>query len=397
MAGLALADGGGPDYIDQLPDHLMHRIFSFLPTKDVVRFCSLSRRWLRCCTDVLNVDFHESLHTSRELHRFVSFVNGYIRRYSSDKMERFSLRLDRPCDRIQASIDPWIQFAVSHRVKELSLDLESYELPWFVSSSTWLETLRITHCTIPNQCDGFNWFHLKELSISQMQLSDNMLRSIFLGTPALELLKLEGSRGLNTIDLRRPPRLRELVVDSNEGSRRLEIIAPSLRVLRLRGCWQCQELKLTDVSSVAEAELDFLLQVTVDRDDDFYIRPPQFFCNTFKGILDQLQQASVLRIGYWCNEVVALVSTVFPLQSSEHYSRINFRFKLCLRSHQVVSSMEEAGVDIRKMTNVKHLMIDSMLDRVDLIGISTLLERSPHVEKLQLRRLGSDIDYEVID
>lgn len=59
--------------------------------------------------------------------------------------------------------------------------------------------------------------------------------------------------------------------------------------------------------------------------------------------------------------------------------------------------MEEAGVDIRKMTNVKHLMIDSMLDRVDLIGISTLLERSPHVEKLQLRRLGSDIDYEVID
>lgn len=302
-----VTDGRGNDHMSQLPDYLVHRIFSLMPTKDVARFCSLSRRWYQIRMDVPSIDLHESLHTSVELHRFTIFMNRFLRRYSADKkLERFSLRLDRPCHRIRARIDPWIRFAVRRKVKELLLDLESYELPRFLCYCFWLERLSITQCVFPDPCSGFNWFHLKELSISQMQLSEKVLTNIFFGTQSLELLKLEGCRGLSRIDISISQRLSELVIDSNEGDSTLKIIAPNLRVLRLRGYWRCRELKLIDVSSVAEAELNFLLQGMEDQADDYYILPPQFFCHTFKEILDQLQHVSSLHIGQWCNEVLVV-------------------------------------------------------------------------------------------
>ncbi|PKI55266.1 hypothetical protein CRG98_024282 [Punica granatum] len=350
-----------------------------MPTKDVVKTSTLSRRWLKV-QDLKHLDLYISLETSKDLLYFKSFVDWVDRRYSDKILKRFSVHLeDLPWNKdMQAKIDCLIHFAVVRRVKQMSLGLDFcyfdyehwswdldkyfYKLPRFLCNHYGLESLHIANCAFPNPCTGFKWSSLKELSITQVNLGrNNILLKIFIGSPSLELLELDGCWGLMQIDTRNSLRLRELVIVSYQSVLRLEIIATNLLILRLRGDWQYQELKLTDASSIVEAELNFLMRVEKGN-DAYYIPPPQSFCDNFFG---ELQHISTLHIGDWCNEVV--------------------------------SSMMKAEVNSPELTKCKHLITDSMADRqISLIGITTLLERSAHLEKLELRMLQRCIDDEDI-
>ncbi|OWM62716.1 F-box/LRR-repeat protein At3g03360-like [Punica granatum] len=338
-----------------LPDDVIHHIFSFMPTKDVVKICASSTRTWTHVQNLEVFDFDISLHKSSKLLSFTSFMDRLDQHYpTGKKLKRFSLRIWPHCHDIHTNIDSWILFAVKNKVKHLSLDLQSYPLPDFMCLHSGLESLHISDCKFRSPWPGLSWGRLKELSICSVRLSNNILRKILSGSPVLELLKLQFCRGLNKIRIGKSRRLRELVIDSQEGCHRLEIIASSLLILRLRGNLQCLELKLTEISSVVEAELDLYPQPVKPTNGGDSENPQQILFGMFEDMLNKLRHVSTLHIGYWCQEMV--------------------------------SRMIDAEFNFQVLTEWKNLIIVPGIDRrLNHLVITTLLDRSPHLENLELR------------
>ncbi|XP_031384373.1 putative F-box/LRR-repeat protein At3g18150 isoform X1 [Punica granatum] len=338
---------GANDLMSELPNYLIDHIFSFVPTNDVVKASIWSRSWRhRWWTHVENLEILD-LHVAKEADYIVliSFCN-FMKRLDEQRpwgktLQRFSLNL--PTHFFHRWVDKWISFAIRNKVKHLCLNLmQTCMLPDFMCNHFELEGLHIAHSSFSYKCPGFDWPCLEKLSLTDVLLSKGTLSKIFLGSPVLQLPKLERCTGLNGIEIEESQGLRELVIDSHQGDAHLEIIAPSLLILRLRGHYGA--LKLTKVSSVVKAELDF------------YLPEDCFLSNVFKDVLNKLQHVSTLHICGWCNE-------------------------------QMVS---RAGYNCPELSKCKHLIIDSGIDQLDLYGVTSLLARSPHLDKLELRNLQVD-------
>ncbi|XP_030513684.2 F-box/FBD/LRR-repeat protein At2g26030-like [Rhodamnia argentea] len=86
MAGTSKRTSGrkdDEDYIDLLPDCLIHHIFSFLPTEDAIKTCVLSIRWRFVWTTVLDLKFSISFFGSSYDE---SFVDGVLTQYAWAKI-----------------------------------------------------------------------------------------------------------------------------------------------------------------------------------------------------------------------------------------------------------------------------------------------------------------------
>ncbi|KAI3901864.1 hypothetical protein MKW92_035316 [Papaver armeniacum] len=72
----------GEDKISNLPDELIHHIFSFLPTKCVMSTCILSKRWKYLSNSISTLDFRNwrvdtIINKEEETRRFVDFWTQY--------------------------------------------------------------------------------------------------------------------------------------------------------------------------------------------------------------------------------------------------------------------------------------------------------------------------------
>ncbi|BFG28439.1 hypothetical protein CerSpe_147130 [Prunus speciosa] len=118
---------GDKDWISELPDDLLCRILSFLPTTIAVRTTVLSKRWNNVWTCVPNLD----LDCQRDFvpyyqlcdhDRFDMFVDRVLCSRDSSDIKKFRLRT---CVTDLACVEGWICTAVRRNVVELDLHLDA--------------------------------------------------------------------------------------------------------------------------------------------------------------------------------------------------------------------------------------------------------------------------------
>ncbi|KAF8015169.1 hypothetical protein BT93_H0849 [Corymbia citriodora subsp. variegata] len=260
------------DYISLLPDCLIHHIFSFLPTRDVVKTCILSKRWQFVWTTISDLRFSVWSYDD-------PFVNTVLMHYKWRKTH--------------SNIDSWIHFAIDHQVEEFFLNLNNCGWDIWWEDYTWSPLLN--HCSsLIKLClrgcrfsssDGISWSSLKSLSIQNV--SDDVLQKILMGSPVLEHLNLIGCRSVKRIQSRS---LRELVIDACWADYPLEISTPCLQSLRVRKAYFCKSIRIIEAPSLAKAELDFGLA----KSD----------CRLVKELLFKLQNATQILFGAWCFQVM---------------------------------------------------------------------------------------------
>ncbi|XP_056161870.1 putative F-box/LRR-repeat protein At5g02930 [Syzygium oleosum] len=213
------------DYTSLLPDCPIHHIFSFLPTRDVIKTCILSKRWRSIWTTISDLRF-DSFYDN-------SFVDGVLRHYVSFKVRKFHLDIISKRDFCPSTTDLWVHFAIDHQVEDLVLIVnicwKHYWSPLLYNCSS-LTKLCLRGCCFSSS-ESVSWSSLKPLSIEGV--GDDVLRKISMGSPVLEYLNLIRCPGVKRIH---PRSLRESVIDDVPVVESpLEISTPHLPLLHSRG------------------------------------------------------------------------------------------------------------------------------------------------------------------
>lgn len=278
------------DRISEMPDAILVHILSFLSTEDAIKTGALSRRWLYVWTWLPELSFYEECSSCETLQadedcdhidRFVNFVNQTLMFHACSKIRKFVLRFAYDSS-LADSVDMWVRYATKANVEKLSLNLyndydDNYELPQHVYKQSSIKKLSLEKCTI-DPSESVSWKSLKSLSIRETSLDEDAVQNILAGSPVLEYLELEGFSGFDRLHIGLA-NLRELVlIDSDVGEELLEISAPNLQSLYLRGNMNLKKIRLSNIKSLVNCYLDFIL---VDNDIEVHR-------NMLKELLDLL-------------------------------------------------------------------------------------------------------------
>lgn len=228
---------GSFDNISLLPDCILHHIMSYLPTKDAVATCVLSKRWKHLWTSVPSMDLDDSplyysqfdfCHTD-DVTCFMNFVEKVLLLRDTPNMRKFRLSC-RVCF-IASRVNEWILAAIRHNVQELDLCLfvdEPFMLPGSVFDNKLLTVIKLEmNCTLhlPPRI-SIPWLRTLHLCLVTFP-NDNLMQSLFSGCPSLEELSLLDCdwTNLKSISIAMPS-LKILIIDD----------LPFCSVDDLRGC-----------------------------------------------------------------------------------------------------------------------------------------------------------------
>ena len=133
--------------ISQLPDRLIHHIFSFLPTIYIIRMSVLSWRWRYMWLSIpfIYFDFHTYSDRVRKRVMFLNFVTNSLRcrklYMEVREMSITSFKCHVSCRFVSSAtrqIDDWLSLVVRIKLKELDFCGNDHCLPQFVLSASSL-------------------------------------------------------------------------------------------------------------------------------------------------------------------------------------------------------------------------------------------------------------------
>ncbi|KAL6656350.1 hypothetical protein ACP70R_007176 [Stipagrostis hirtigluma subsp. patula] len=242
------ADGSPPqlfspvvgDRLSDLPDDLIGRIISFLPTPQAVLTSQLSRRWRRVWAHVgaLNVCVRGCVRR----HRSYVLASEALARFPTPGIPSISVEIDGHVHATEAWYREAMERAVgSVRVTSLR-ELASLELPPCTRAEALAVTSPGTVLALPDPAAGMAFGRLAELSLSAVQLS-GAARPLgeFLSSccPRLRRLRLCCVSGdaVRRLALRTDA-LEALDVNNVGDLTRLDVVAANLRRLSVRSCFR---------------------------------------------------------------------------------------------------------------------------------------------------------------
>ncbi|GAY64060.1 hypothetical protein CUMW_230650 [Citrus unshiu] len=189
---------GHADRISDLPDAILGRIVSFLPTKNTVATSVLSRRWKHVWTSLANLSFDDRLCLRPPasayvvMPGFVDFVQTVLLRTHPGNIDSFCLHCSRPID--LSSVNFWLSSALMQRVHELQLYLgqqNRVQLLETIYTSTTLEVLKLdSDCVINAPCVGTCFPTMKVLHMQLQNLDNSLTEKMFSACPCLEELSV---------------------------------------------------------------------------------------------------------------------------------------------------------------------------------------------------------------
>lgn len=250
--------------------HTSQHILSFLPTKDAVATCILSKRWKFLWTSVPNIDFDDALlYTSEmngwfplEVSCFMNFVERVLllRDASAMKKFRLSCRVCFSASRVHA----WISAAVMHNIQELDLCLfveKPFMLPLCVFDSKSLTVLKIEmNCVLElPTCISFPSLRILHLCLVTF-LNDYSIHKLFSSCPVLQELAILDCEWMNLKSVAISiPTLKSLTIDDlpyfgsdDMNGCQIKINTANLTLLNYIG-YLCNELFLCNVPSLVKA------------------------------------------------------------------------------------------------------------------------------------------------
>ncbi|XP_024015022.1 putative F-box/LRR-repeat protein At3g18150 [Eutrema salsugineum] len=253
------------DSISSLPDVILQHILCFIPTKFAIRTSLLSKRWRHVWCDIPRISLDADICPGRcqPLGRpktTADSINETLTRYTAPKTKDFYLK--STMKKNIPHINTWIKGAMSRNVENLSLNFfkfktSKYTFPDSFYTDSFLKELKVSIFytdMIPR--GSVSWTSLKKFSLSYCRLSDESLATILSGCPVLQSLTLYFCNELRVLDLSNSSSLRTLRVDRNYSAPTpMQIVAPHIHCLKLMNSQL--PCTLVDVSSLAEAKLDF--------------------------------------------------------------------------------------------------------------------------------------------
>ncbi|KAF4347128.1 hypothetical protein F8388_016106 [Cannabis sativa] len=237
---------GVDDHFSYLPQHIVHHIFSFLTTKDVIRTSLLSKHFFHiwCTFPILNFDYelfststyNSSTTCSQRLIKFFETIIASLKRIPQNSCDldtftcRFPLtKLPKPNDNIINNVLTYsLEYGIANKVKHLTIecttrthqtsnivvrdqDQDSQEtnkpllpplLPVEVFSSKWIKTM--------NLC-GISLLNVENSIIIKCPLLEDLIfercnttirpTTILISCPKLKSIKFIDSKDFDTIEM----------------------------------------------------------------------------------------------------------------------------------------------------------------------------------------------------
>ncbi|KAL7591184.1 hypothetical protein Lser_V15G32404 [Lactuca serriola] len=310
----------GEDRISALQDCLLLEILSLLPsTKDAIRTGTLSKRWKHLWMSTPTLIFklsddrltqYRQIPTSRS--NFVSFVDKTLTQRRQLKLKKFAVRIYYDIE-IESQVKNWIRYAMSCNVEELTLDLcvigleAKLQLDQNIYISSNVTHLRLSGCVL-NPSGAISWKNLRILCISNEKLDEDLIENILSGSPVLETLVLNGCYGYSRLDVTSKS-VKKLVFsgyfDPEDGSDYaldiIEINAPDIVSLTIRGNLWLWKVLLGNVSSLVEANLDY----NYKKLRHWETTPEEAEEEMLKGFMLKFRHVKEIKIGVLCSEALS--------------------------------------------------------------------------------------------
>lgn len=267
------------DFISELPDEIIHFIFSFMTLQEAGRTSVLSHRWgdlwktYMCfmpdlfldAKNLMGSDYscrqfksksrmtaadYQSLENDRQ--KFVRRVNQFLQLYQSPFMKSFKLRFDLDIG-YSSEIDEWVQTVISKKAMKLDIDLsefgnckflnlsldELYIFPdWIFPKETasFLRYVSLTCCVCTPEHDFSGFNSLLELRLETVYIYDENIGQILANSSHLERLSLINCWNLHNLKIcGRNLVLKELTVVNCSSLGRIELNAINLTYFEYSG------------------------------------------------------------------------------------------------------------------------------------------------------------------
>ncbi|KAF6152727.1 hypothetical protein GIB67_021387 [Kingdonia uniflora] len=177
----------GGDRISNLPDVVLHRIISLLPTKEAVATSLLTKQWKHLWISISNLEFWDSSHgisldqvkQMKDMNckvSFMDFVERVLIRLDECDIQKFSLKC---FDCYLSRIEVWINWVIRHQIPEVKLEYGVYGASLIVFLSTdfnyeILEVLKLMIKSIFKIPTSICFSRLKTLDLSRLELYGDM-------------------------------------------------------------------------------------------------------------------------------------------------------------------------------------------------------------------------------
>ncbi|EXB38078.1 F-box/LRR-repeat protein [Morus notabilis] len=196
------------DRFSELPDYIIHKILSFLPTIDAVRMSLLSKRWRRMWYSLPALNFDDSAIVGDfNAKRFSKVVGNCLKLRKADMLavdgdnaiSKFRLATAKMWR--WSSINGWLSLVSKSKVKELDLHVSSrsktsFCLPPSILRIESLTCLRLANVEVED-VDSASLPSLTSLSLEKVKLSDQVLCDLVSRCCSLERLVLKLCHGLS--------------------------------------------------------------------------------------------------------------------------------------------------------------------------------------------------------
>lgn len=194
------------DRLSELPEPLIHHIFSFLPNTYIIRMRRLSKRWRRMWASTPFLYFTNS--NGFPLNKMT--INQNMRVFNLYKriphwfMTSFKLEFYRYCGYqngvlVAGQVEEWLRYAIQSKVKELDLLLEHYSLPQFVLCASSLTSLKLREVYLEDLSLS-SFPSLKVLSLENVKFDRKSLQNVISGCPIIESLHVSGRTFSDHVD-----------------------------------------------------------------------------------------------------------------------------------------------------------------------------------------------------
>ncbi|KAH7836344.1 hypothetical protein Vadar_000146 [Vaccinium darrowii] len=356
------------DRISELTDPLLVYILSFLSIEDAIKTQVLSKRWRYLFTELPSLVFrcYHSDSTGRDIGEFADFVDKTLDLFNNcSKLNKFAVDFGYNYDpRIVSKVNMWTRLAAEKGTEVLHLDLHTpeehmfddlyYELPQHLYSNSSFRELHFSRCMVKPK-GVVNWSSLKKLSIGYAILNEEMIETILVGSPVLEILELYYLYGFDRLHFSNAS-LKKLILREHMDHSDffdysdLEISAPNLESLEILGSLDGRDFRLVDVSSLVDATLNFHLRNCHRYDSESFERNQ----NILRRLLESLAHVQNITLGNWALQVLSIMEAI----------------GLVSPPLKCVSLTLDAGIN---------LLVPS---KIVLPGIANLLGNSPNLETL---------------
>ncbi|GJW01216.1 F-box domain, cyclin-like protein [Tanacetum coccineum] len=180
---------GEDDRIRNLPDDIIHHIFSFLDLKYAVQTSALSRKWRSIWVSMPRLNLNSG--TFGSVHRFSRFVEKALL-HRSNEAEVCALELRFTGATTEGFVTHIVNYAYQHRVRQLTVEWVPricHDMPRYIFSSDTLKHLSLnaafnTTC-VPNSV--WNFPALETLNLTQIRFGNGFDTSMDLFNQCIKL------------------------------------------------------------------------------------------------------------------------------------------------------------------------------------------------------------------